>query len=174
MEIHTPRLLLRTPVPEDAPAMLEIRNSPHVLRYNPMTHWSLPRMEKQVQEDARSDRAFYIVEKATSSLIGGIWLEPDELRYGPSSFTLSYYLARHAAGKGYMTEALSPVLSYAFVNLGAEVLSARVFTPNSGSARVLQKLGFSHEGTLRRAVTTPDGTTFDDMLFSLLREEAKG
>jgi len=174
MEIETQRLILRAPRPGDAPAMLEIRNSDYVLRYNPMKVWDLPRMEKQITEEARSGKALYIDEKATGRLIGGVWLEPDDLRYGPTAFILSYYLSNSAAGRGYMTEALTAVLPYAFGELGAEVLSARVFTANRASVRLLEKLGFTHEGTLRHAVTTPAGVTYDDMLFSLLREEPQG
>mgnify|MGYP001046012736 CR=1 FL=1 len=168
MRIETERLILRTPEMGDAPSILEIRNSPYVLRYNPMTEWDLPRMEKQVEEEMQSGRAVYIVGKATGALLGGVWLEDDELRYGVKAFTLSYYLGESCAGKGYMTEALAAIVGYAFRELGAQVLSARVFTPNQGSVRVLQKLGFTHEGTLRRAVAAPDGTVYDDMLFSLL------
>lgn len=173
MEILTKRLLLRTPKPEDAPTMLAIRNSESVRRFNPMKPWDLARMEKQVAEDAQNGRALYLEEKASGRLIGGVWLEEDELRFGPVAFTLSYYLSHTAAGRGYMTEALAAALPYAFRELGAQVLSARVFVPNTASVRVLEKLGFTHEGTLRRAVTTPAGVTYDDMLFSLLREDAR-
>lgn len=174
MRLETKRLLLRTPRPGDAPAMLEIRNSEYVLRYNPMKPWDLPRMEKQIAEEARSGKALYIDEKGSGRLIGGVWLEPDELRWGPTAFTLSYYLSENMAGQGYMTEALTAVLPYAFGELGAELLSARVFTANRASVRLLEKLGFTHEGTLRHAVTTPGGITYDDMLFSLLRGESQG
>ncbi len=173
MEILTQRLTLRAPRPEDASPMLSIRNSEYVLRYNPMKPWDLPRMEKQIEEEAQSGRVFYMEERATGQLLGGVWLEEDELRFGPTAFTLSYYLCEPAAGRGYMTEALTAVLPYAFGTLGAQVLSARVFSPNLGSAKLLKKLGFTHEGTLRYAVTTPEGVTYDDMLFSLLRVEAR-
>ncbi len=173
MKIETERLILRTPRPEDAPAMLAIRNSGYVRQYNPMKPWDLPRMEKQIAEEIASGLAFYIDEKPDGPLIGGIWLEPDELRYGPVAFTVSYYLSEEAAGRGYMGEALAAALPYAFSQLDAQLVSARVFTPNRASVRLLEKLGFTHEGTLRQAVTTPEGITYDDMLFSLLRDEAQ-
>ena len=173
MLIETPRLLLRTPRRQDAPAMLRIHNSPFVMLYSPMKPWDLPRMEKQIeQEAAQPGRAFYIEEKAGNTLIGGLWLEEDELRYGPAALTLSYCLDEPAARKGYMTEALTAVIRYAFTDLKLDVLSARVFHENAASLRLLKKLGFTHEGTLRRAVTSGGGVTYDDMLFSLLREES--
>jgi len=166
--IETGRLRLRTPRPTDAGPLLAIRNSPYVLRFNPMKPWDLARMEQQVEEESHSDRVLYIEEKTAGGLIGGIWLGEDALRYGPAAFDLSYYLAENQAGKGYMTEALSHAMPYAFQKLGAQVVSARVFRDNAASARVLEKLGFTHEGTLRLAIQTQDGVIHDDMLFSLL------
>ena len=61
------------------------------------------------------------------------------------------------AGQGLMTEALGAVVPYAFQTLGAPVLSARVFRENKASQRVLEKLGFTREGLLRRAVRCPGG-----------------
>lgn len=169
-KIDTPRLTLRPPRPEDAPAMLAIRNSPYVRRYNPMRPWDLPRMQRQIEEEAAAGTTLYIEEKATGTLLGGIWLEPDELRYGLKAYTLSYYLAEPAAGRGLMTEALTAFIPQAFAQLQPALLSARVFTENQSSIRLLLKLGFTHEGTLRRAVTA-SGITYDDMLFSLLAED---
>lgn len=150
--------------------MLAIRNSPFVLRYNPMRVWDLGRMEKQIEEEKAGGLTFYIEEKATGALIGGVWLEEDGLRYGPKAFCLSYYLGEAFTGRGFMAEALAAVALHAFRELGAQVLSARVFSENAPSIRLLQRLGFTHEGTLRRAVTAA-GHTYDDMLFSLLAEE---
>ena len=67
-----------------------------------------------------------------------------------------------------MTEALGAVVPYAFQTLGAPVLSARVFRENKASQRVLEKLGFTREGLLRRAVRCPGGQVHDDVPFSLL------
>lgn len=171
MKIETERLVLRTPLPQDAPALLAIRNSGYVLRFNPMEPTTLERIQKQVAEDAASGKALYLEEKATGQCIGGIWLGEDSLRFGVEALDFSYFLSQQSAGKGLMTEALGAALTYAFQTLGAQIVSARVFVGNQGSARVLEKLGFSQEGTLRRAVKDPRGQIHDDMLFSLLREE---
>ena len=73
-----------------------------------------------------------------------------------------------------MTEARRSLLPYAFEVLQVEVVSARVFSGNRGSERVLEKLGFVKEGTLRRAVKGYGGIIYDDVVFSLLREEWAG
>ena len=87
------------------------------------------------------------------------------------SLSLEYFVGEAFAGQGLMTEALGAVVPYAFQTLGAPVLSARVFRENKASQRVLEKLGFTREGLLRRAVRCPGGQVHDDVPFSLLRQE---
>ena len=100
-----------------------------------------------------------------------VWLSPDSLRYQMESLSLEYFVGEAFAGQGLMTEALGAVVPYAFQTLGAPVLSARVFRENKASQRVLEKLGFTREGLLRRAVRCPGGQVHDDVPFSLLRQE---
>ena len=52
-----------------------------------------------------------------------------------------------------------------------ERLEARVFSGNGASRRVLEKSGFRHEGTLRRAAVKL-GVTHDVCVYGLLRGEA--
>ena len=171
MKLETERLILRGARPEDADVLLEIRNSPYVLEYNVMAPLTGEQMLENLKKDAASDRALYLELKETGRPIGAVWLAEDSLRYGVSALMLEYYLSEACAGQGYMTEALRAAVRYAFEDLGVELVSARVFQDNAGSARVLEKLGFVREGTLRRAVKGYGGKVHHDMLFSLLREE---
>lgn len=75
------------------------------------------------------------------------------------------------AGNGYMTEALAAAIGYAFDTLGVQMVASRVFRENAKSHRVLEKLGFVKEGVLRRAVKGLDGTVFDDVVYSMTRQE---
>ena len=52
-------------------------------------------------------------------------------------------------GRGYAPEAAGAVLQYAFEELGLNRVWAQHFTRNPASGRVLEKLGFQREGTLR-------------------------
>jgi RimJ/RimL family protein N-acetyltransferase len=60
---------------------------------------------------------------------------------------------------------------YAFGTLGVERVSAYTFTGvNDRTANFLKKIGFKHEGTIRRAAR--DGNGFcDSLLFGLLKKE---
>lgn len=144
---------------------------PFVLRYNCMRPPSLEKAQTRVAADAADDQVFYLERKSDGATLGSVTLGEDELRYQADSLALDYALAEPYANQGYMTEALERVVRHGFEELNLSLISARVFEPNLASRRVLEKLGFTHEGTLRHAVMAQSGILYDDMLFSLLREE---
>ena len=169
--LQTKRLLLRRARLSDRDAYLELRNSPYVMDCNPMVPITPEQAERQLEKDQASGRAFYLEERATGLLAGVVW--PASLRYQVESLSLESFVGEAFAGQGLMTEALGAVVPYAFQTLGAPVLSARVFRENKASQRVLEKLGFTREGLLRRAVRCPGGQVHDDVPFSLLRQEGE-
>lgn len=170
IRIETDRLLLRPPKRADAPALREFLAQEYVRRYNCLG--KLPTVEK-LEELLLSEpeRQFSLVRRADGKVLGHIGLETDSLRFRMEALSLDYYLGEEHAHKGYMSEALEGLLRYLFLQTGTEVVSARAFTENAASLSLLEKLGFTREGTLRRAVRTYEGRCFDDAVFSLLREE---
>lgn len=62
---------------------------------------------------------------------------------------LGYEYAPAQWGKGYATEAARAVLAFGFATLGAHRTEAHCVPENTGSARVLEKLGLRLEGRLR-------------------------
>lgn len=81
---------------------------------------------------------------------------------------LGYLLLNEYSGKGVMTEAVGMACAEAFENLDILRISARVFSPNAASRRVLEKNGFEREGTLRRAVCK-GGEVYDMCLYGKLK-----
>jgi [ribosomal protein S5]-alanine N-acetyltransferase len=63
---------------------------------------------------------------------------------------LGYWLAEKHWGKGIMTKAANLLTKYAFNELKLKRVYALVMVQNKGSSRVLEKLGFSHEGILKK------------------------
>ena len=62
---------------------------------------------------------------------------------------VGFLLAPQAQGKGYGAESLHAVCEYAFASGGLRRLTACVTAGNEASRRLLEKVGFIHEGTLR-------------------------
>lgn len=101
-------------------------------------------------------------------LVGSIGLfNVDEAR---SRGEVGYWIARHAQGRGLVTRAVRRVLQRCFGELGFERVEIRCDVANHRSRAVPERLGFRHEGTLRRGLWNGREAT-DLALYGLLREE---
>jgi len=85
------------------------------------------------------------------------------------SAEIGYWLGEEFWGRGIATDALVAVTDYAFAGHDLCRLYAHVFEWNLGSARVLEKAGYSFEGCLRKSVTK-DGKTIDQLMYAAIRE----
>ena len=83
---------------------------------------------------------------ADHRLIGAIGLVPDRMN---NRAELGYWIGVPFWGKGYASEAAAAVVKHGFETENFYRIFAQVFARNPASARVLQKIGFQHEGTLR-------------------------
>ncbi|NLP35964.1 MAG: GNAT family N-acetyltransferase [Clostridiales bacterium] len=169
--METERLILRAARPGDENDIFEIRNSEYVLKYNCMSKITLEQLQEQVEKDIDCKNTFYIELKEKQKVIGVIDLEEDGLRYGVNSLSISYYLGEEYSSKGYMTEALQEIISYVFEEMQADVLSVRAFKDNIASQRLIEKLGFTYEGCIRRGIKGYQDIIYDDMIYSILKEE---
>ena len=66
-----------------------------------------------------------------------------------------------------MTEAVSAVTAYAFMNFDLLRIFAGVFAWNPASMRVLEKAGFAREG-VRRSAVVKDGEIIDEVMYALV------
>ena len=82
---------------------------------------------------------------------------------------LGYYIARERWGRGYATRAVREICRYVFENTDIVRICAEPFADNAASCRVLEKAGFTLEGTLR-ANAIKSGRIRDTRMYSLLRE----
>lgn len=85
---------------------------------------------------------------------------------------LGYYIAEEYWGKGIMTEAVKQICEYVFANSDIIRIYAEPFAYNIASCRVLEKVGFQYEGTLR-SNAVKNGKVIDMKMYSLLKEEIK-
>jgi [ribosomal protein S5]-alanine N-acetyltransferase len=148
--IETERLVLRRPVAADAePIFRRYASVAEVTRY-----LSFPRHVSIDQTRAFlafSDAEWqlwpagpYLVEsREDGTLLGGTGLAFEN----PQRATTGYVLARDAWGHGYATEALRAVVGTAG-SLGVRRLQALCHPDHRPSWRVLEKCGFTREGTL--------------------------
>ena len=85
---------------------------------------------------------------------------------------LGYYIAEEYWGKGIMTEAVKQICEYVFAKSDIIRIYAEPFAYNIASCRVLEKVGFQYEGTLR-SNAVKNGKVIDMKMYSLIKEEIK-
>jgi len=91
---------------------------------------------------------FALVLASTKTLVGAIsLLNPNKVN---SRSDIGYWIGVNHWGNGYCTEAVQALIAYSNQTLGLTRFTAQCMVSNIGSARVLQKSGFIHEGTLKK------------------------
>lgn len=83
---------------------------------------------------------------------------------------LGYWIGEPFWGQGIVPAAVGVFVPYAFDTFGFVRISADVYARNRGSARVLEKNGFTFEGRMRKAVVK-EGEICDILIYSILAEE---
>ena len=117
-----------------------------------------------------SDYRFAIERLDNPGIIGCIDLRFPEHK---KQLDIGYWLGFPFWSKGYMTDALRLACDFGFKHLGIVRIYAPVFRGNIRSRRVLEKNGFSLDGTLRNHLLKSKQWR-DAWFMSLLRSDWKG
>ncbi|MBS4058360.1 MAG: GNAT family N-acetyltransferase [Bacteroidales bacterium] len=128
--------------------------------------YSLDHAREFITATAGSDTSHVYGIMIDGSLTGviGLILQEDVYRY---SAELGYWVGKKYWGRGIATAAVEGVTEDAFENKGIKRVFASVFAPNIASARVLEKAGFTHEGTRKKAAYK-NGVFEDELLYARL------
>lgn len=118
-------------------------------------------------EERQLTRAIIIEGRAVGSI--GVFVRDDVYE---KSAELGYWLAEEHWGRGVMTEAVRQICREAFDRFDLLRIFAEPFADNLGSRRVLEKAGFTCEGTMRNGVFK-NGRVHSYCMYALLREELK-
>jgi aminoglycoside 6'-N-acetyltransferase len=174
LPVPTERLIVRRFAAGDVAAFAAYRSDPEVARYQ---GWDAPVPEAAARRLVAGFAAaeegvpgwFQYAVELGGELIGdvGVCLDGNGMQA-----EVGFTIARAHQGNGYATEAVRCVLDRVFA-AGVRRVSAECDARNTTSARLLERLGFSHEGHRRRH-TWLKGEWTDDLLFGLLAEDWRG
>lgn len=174
--IRTPNLYLRAPQASDysAWALLRIESRDFLTPWEPiwneddLTRTSFRVRAKRAAREIASDEAYslFIFETHSEALIGGLTL--GLIRRGVAqACTLGYWMGKRHAGRGHMTEAVRGAVRFAFSELALHRVEAACLPNNEPSRRLLERVGFKHEG-LARAYLKINGNWADHLLYAIL------
>lgn len=172
--LPTARLRLRPFDDADANDLFALHSSAHVLRYWDSPPWrERGRAERFITACRRmaadGTGVRLAVDRASDGAFLG-WCCLDRWNPDYRSAALGYCFAEAAWGHGYATEAARGLLRWAFDALDLNRVQAETDTRNLASARVLEKLGFVREGTLREDCVV-NGDVSDSWVYGLIRRE---
>lgn len=171
--LETPRLTLRKIKLEDAEAMYQYASKDDVTKYVLWdSHKSLETTKQFIQmminQYEEGNLAWSITLKETQEFVGTI----DFVMYNKAEkiAEIGYALSDRHWGKGYVSEATKALLDFGFNELQLVRIQARCFADNVGSERVMQKVGMTYEGTMRKAKFAK-GKYHDIKMYAILRED---
>jgi RimJ/RimL family protein N-acetyltransferase len=168
------RLLIREVEAGDLADLLAINADDAVTQFLPYESWRsladgvawFERMKKIAETGTAAQ--LVIVDKASVRAIGTCLLF--RLEAASARAELGYVLGRSRWGRGLMHEALVALISHAFDAQGLRRLEAEVNPLNVASCRLLERLGFTNEGLLRKRWLAK-GALYDARFYGLLRDE---
>ena len=169
-----PEVALRAARPEDAPLLHLWRSERTVRRYQPLAPLSTAQLRAELAtrrfDDlyrSRGDRFDWIVNVHRQPA-GWITLVIHSWEHGLGE--CGYSLSTPFQRKGIMPLALRQFVDELFGRTRLHRIEARTAIDNVASQRVLERLGFRREGTLR-AYFQLEGVWIDNYLYALLAEE---
>ncbi|MFZ6026209.1 MAG: GNAT family N-acetyltransferase [Chloroflexota bacterium] len=118
--------------------------------------------------EPKSDAFDFVIENLAGELVGNI----NSLCCDGRNGTFQYGLAirREHWRKGYAAEAICLLLRYYFQELRYQKVTVEVYAFNEASIKLHEKLGFVHEGRMRRMIFT-HGQYHDVLMLGMTAEE---
>jgi ribosomal-protein-alanine N-acetyltransferase len=171
-ELLTERLRMRPPKESDAERLFaRYAHDAEVCRY---MSWRPHRTVddtyawlKRIEDEGRTVRLIFL--RSSDELLGAVGGLPQGHRV-----EFGYSLARDAWGQGFATEAARAFVSAVMEDSSVWRVQACCDVENRASARVLEKVGLTREGLLRRYMVMPNisDDPRDMWLFAKVRETA--
>jgi len=126
---------------------------------------TLGELERQYERTLNTGGKWFFIEKKDGAKIGYVahYLARKQHEIG-------YGVIPSERGRGYGTEAATMIVDYLFLTKDLVRIQADADRANVASQRVLEKVGFTKEGVLRK-VSFEQGEWRDAVLYSVLRDE---
>lgn len=172
--LQTDRLLLEKLSLSHLDGLYEVYADEDTTRHVPRT-----RHESKAETEAMLQRIIQSCAEG-KSLVWSVIHKPDGRVIGNAGLYQHHPVNRSASlgavihkdywGRGIVVEALRQLIDFGFHSLNLVRIEASFETGNLASLRVVEKLGMTYEGTLRKNVVIK-GEHRDSRVYSILREE---
>ncbi|AHZ23054.1 acetyltransferase [Haloferax mediterranei ATCC 33500] len=164
--LHGDTVTLRTIEREDIDFLHEMINNPDLWQgFGAPNPRSRHTVAQQFEEQNTDVELLICRDEAPAGRVRLVDIDKD---WGNAELTC--YVAPEFHGRGLATEACQLLIGYGFDHLPVTKIVARIFDSNRASRGLAEKLGFTHEGTLRNHVYH-NGRHLDLHHYGLLAED---
>jgi [ribosomal protein S5]-alanine N-acetyltransferase len=178
-QLETQHFRLRQLRVSDAPALFAYFSDDDVVKYYDPNFSALTDIQQALEFIEHTHQAFSqgngfrwgISLKDTDTVIGTIGYHSWVKSFFKAE--IGYEISRTYWRQGVVTEAIRPVLAFGFQQLQLNRIEAFCDEENVGSYRVLEKSGFTREGTMRDSCVM-NGSYRDTRIYALLAREFVG
>lgn len=178
--LHADGLILRLPADEDVPAIVAACQDPEIPHFTRVPanltadHVRDFMTSGRAEADAGTALHMSVYDAADGRLVASCGLVTCD--WVDLVGEVGYWVAADERGKGIATRAARAVCAFAFDDLGLQRMDLLAATTNPGSNGVARRLGFTLEGTRRRALVAghtgnPDDPRYDANVWGLLPGE---
>ena len=173
-ELFTERLHLRKMTVSDSPALFNIWSDPDVTKFmniSPFTNESQAKEMIQILDKlSQTNKAirYSMIDLKSKEIVGSCGF--NSIDFENARAEIGYDIAKICWGMGYAPEGIRALIKYAFEDLQLNRIEAKVEPANLNSIKVLQKLNFTFEGTLRQYEKSK-GNFIDINMYSLLKTD---
>ena len=182
VRIETERMTLRPPSHSDYRQWSSLRRESRAFLKPWEPTWALDHLSRKsftnrvywAQRSINNDSAvpLFLIRREDNALLGAITL--DNIRRGPAQAgTCGYWIGEVHARKGYMVEALTAVVHYAFTDLQLSRIESACLPENIASRGVLEKCGYKYEGVAQSYLQI-DGRWRNHVLYANLSSDRRG
>jgi RimJ/RimL family protein N-acetyltransferase len=170
------RLAWRLPRREDAADAMVLLRDPDVVRWNPAPAvvdeasalaWCLSGADWSGGDHA----TWHGVDPLTDRLVVNISLFGWDAEHATAK--IGYRVMPGRRGRGFATEALCAVSTWAFAERSLARIQLEHAVPNAASCRAALSAGFAIEGILRSAFRTPEGERCDEHVHGRLASDLR-
>ena len=173
--LHTERLVIRTPTPEDVESYWAWRNEAEVAE---LQAWALPfpretaqqHIDSAIEDGGPVEGSWWtamIDKKATGEIVGEIGAR---LTNDARTAEVGYTLPRRNWGRGYAVEALDALIGHLFATFPLTRVWGGLHPANRASAMVLERCGLLFEGHTRLSFWLGDDNS-DDWIYGMTRAD---
>ena len=182
VRIETERLTMRPPLHSDYRAWASLREGSRefLAKWEPtwapdhLTRKSFTNRVYWAQRSIAGGTAVpvFLIRREDEALLGAITL--DHIRRGPAQAgTTGYWIGEAYARSGYMREAITGLVHYAFTELDLSRIEAACLPENKASRALLEKTGYKYEGVAQSYLQI-DGRWRTHVLYANLRSDRRG